>query len=230
VAGIEARGGERIEPSVLPSLFDTFIEERVLVLAARARGLVREGASAEEEQQAVQRLLMDQALEEVRVDAEAVKAYYDSHPDEFLFKETVSVRQILVATENEARDARRRLARNPKDFEGLARAASKGPEAANGGVMGVFARGELPPELEAAAFSLKAGGLSDVVKSSLGYHVLRVDSRTEARQASLEESEGRIEALLKREASDRQVREFVKGLLARAKVNHAAAKLPSPRS
>lgn len=230
VAALEARGGEKIDPSVLPSLFDSFIEERVLVLEARARGLVREGAGAEDEQKAVQALLMEALVGEVRADPAVVKAYYDSHPQEFELKETVTVRQVLVATENEARDVRRRLARNPMDFEGLARASSKGPEAVNGGLMGVFARGELPPEVEATVFSLKEGGLSDVVKSSLGYHVLRVDSRTEARRASLEESEGRIEALLLREASDRQAREFVKGLLARAKVNHAAAKLPTPRS
>ena len=95
--------------------------------------------------------------------------------------------------------------------------------------MGTFSRSQLPAELEAAAFSVPVGGMSDVIRSSLGYHVLRVDARVEARTASREESEGRIRGLLLREASDRKTREFVSELLARAKVNHEAAVLPSRR-
>ena len=91
--------------------------------------------------------------------------------------------------------------------------------------MGAFSRGELPPDLEAGAFSLPEGGLSDVVRTSLGYHILRVDSRTDARRASLDEAEGRIRGVLLRDSSDRLVRQFVSELMTRAKVNHAAAHL-----
>jgi parvulin-like peptidyl-prolyl isomerase len=230
VAALEARGGDKVDPSVLPSLFETYIEERVLVLEARVRGLVRPGASVEDEQKGAQKLLLDEVRKTAEVDQRAVSEYFESHRGEFDVEETVAVRQILVATENQARDVRRRLSKDPRSFESLARASSLGPEASGGGFMGLFARGQLPPELEAAAFALPEGGMSDVVKSSLGYHVLKVDSRTEARKASLEESEGRIRGLLAREASDRMAREFVRALLARAKVNYAAAKLPSPRS
>jgi parvulin-like peptidyl-prolyl isomerase len=92
--------------------------------------------------------------------------------------------------------------------------------------MGTFSRGELPLDLETAAFALSAGATSDVLHTSLGYHILRVDSRTDARRATLDESEGRIRATLLRESSDQKVRQFVSELMARAKVNHAAAKLP----
>ena len=70
----------------------------------------------------------------------------------------------------------------------LAQTVSRGPEASAGGLMGTFARGQLPPELEAAAFALEAGATSDVVQTPLGYHVLRLDSRQPARPSSLEES------------------------------------------
>jgi peptidyl-prolyl cis-trans isomerase C len=229
VSALEARGGDKVDPTVLPSLFQTFIEERALVLAARARGLVREGAPPDEEQNAVKTLLANEVMKGVTVDDAAVRAYFESHPGEFDAPVTVALRQILVTTENEARDVRRRLSKDPKSFDSLARAMSRGPEAAQGGFMGVFSRGQLPPELEQATFGLAAGGLSDVVKTSLGYHVLKVDSRTEARQAGLSDAEARIRAILVSEASDRKVREYVQALLARAKVNYAAAKLPSPR-
>ncbi|PYQ19240.1 MAG: hypothetical protein DMF79_13080, partial [Acidobacteria bacterium] len=64
---------------------------------------------------------------------------------------------------------------------------------------------------------------SDIVETSLGYHVLRVEARQEGRGSTLPEVQGRIRALLTREKSDRSVRQFVAELLARAKVNHAAA-------
>jgi parvulin-like peptidyl-prolyl isomerase len=227
VKALEAQGGERLSPTVFPSILDTFLEERVLVLESRARGLVKAGASPAEEQEAVQKMLSVGVLQGIDVRRADVVAYYESHPAEFESGETVTLRQILVPTETEARDVRRRLQKDLKSFEALARARSKAPEASAGGLMGKFSRGQLPPDLEAAAFALPDGGMSDVLHTSLGYHILRVDSRTDARRASLDESEDRVRGILLRESSDQKVRQFVSELMARAKVNHAAAQLPS---
>jgi parvulin-like peptidyl-prolyl isomerase len=229
VKALEAQGEERLSPAVLPSILDSYLEERVLVLEARARGLVKADATAAAEQEAVQRMLRDDILKGIDIRKADVVAYYESHPSEFETGETVTVRQILVPTETEARDVRRRLQRDLKSFEALARARSKAPEASAGGLMGTFSRAELPPDLEAAAFALPAGGMSDVLHTSLGYHILRVDSRTSAKKASLDESESRVRGTLLRESSDQKVRQFVSELMARAKVNHAAAQLPLRR-
>ncbi len=137
------------------------------------------------------------------------------------------MRQILVRTQNEARDVRRRLQKEPRSFEVLARTLSLGPEAGAAGLMGVFSRGQLPLELEAAAFGLPPGGTSAIVETSLGFHVLRVESREPARTLDLEEAQGRLREILARLKSDRRVRQFVSDLMARAKVNHAAAQTPS---
>src|SRR5262249_28456274 len=135
----------------------------------------------------------------------------------------VTVRQILVSTSNEARDVRRRLAKDPKSFDVLVRTMSRAPEASAGGMMGTFAKGQLPPELETAAFALPAGGTSDVVESLRRYHGLRAEAREAAREPSLAEARGRIRAQLSRQKADQGVRQFVLGLMARAKVNHEAA-------
>ena len=229
VLALEAQGEERLNPAVLPGILDSYLEERVLVLEARARGLVKADANAAAEQDAVQRMLSTDVLKGIEIPRTAVVAYYESHPSEFETGETVTLRQILVPTESEARDVRRRLQKDQKNFEALARTRSKAPEASAGGLMGTFSRGQLPPDLEAAAFALPAGGMSDVLHTSLGYHILRVDSRTSAKKASLDESESRVRGTLLRESSDQKVRQFVSELMARAKVNHAAAQLPSRR-
>ena len=104
---------------------------------------------------------------------------------------------------------------------------ASGPEASAGGLMGTFARGELPPELEKAAFDLAQGATSEIVVTPLGHHVLRVEERRPARPATPEQCQSRVEPSLKRGKADRAVREFVRTVMARAKVNHEAVKAPA---
>ena len=218
-----ARGQGALDADVRRSLLEAYLERRVLVLEARRRGLLSGESSGEEEAVAVRKLLATDVLSSVDVSEAEVEQYYREHASEFEAPETVTVRQILVPTSNEARDVRRRLGRDGKNFAVLAQTTSRAPEASAGGLMGTFSRGQLPPELEHAAFGLADGETSDVVQSPLGYHVLRLDARQAARAASLEESRGAIRARLLENKSDRKVREYVAGLLARAKVNHEAA-------
>ena len=226
IAEVEARGGAPLPLEVRRGLLESFLEQRALVIEARKRGLLPKDVGSEGEQRAVTELL-SQVVPPPTVSDQEVAAYYGSHAAEMSVPETVTVRQILVPTQNEARDVLRRLLRAPKDFENVARQSSKGPEAPEGGLMGTFGRGQLPADLETAAFALPAGGTSEIVATSLGYHILRVEARQEPRASSLPEAQGRVRALLTREKSDRNVRQFVDDLLARAKVNHAAATRPS---
>jgi hypothetical protein len=226
VAALEARGLGPITPEVRRGLLETFLEQRALAIEARRRGMLAPGAPAEDEGPAVQRLLAAAAPPSPVTDAE-VETYYIAHADQRTVPETVSLRQVLVGSLNEARDVRRRLRRDPRAFETIARTLSKGPEAEIGGYMGRFERGQLPPELEAAAFALPAGATSDPVETALGYHVLRVESRQSARELTLEEARERIRQHLARLKQDEAERAFVAGVLARAGVNHEAALRPS---
>jgi len=222
---IETRGGT-LDPSVRQALLLPFLEERVLVLEARQRGLIRSGASPEEEQRAVEDLLAREAPPAPVTDQE-VAAYFQSHPSDFKRTETVTLSQILLPTLQEASDLRRRLQKTPAAFEALARELSKAPEAGEGGHMGTFSRGELPVELESAAFTLPPLALSDVIATPLGYHILRIESRTPAREQGLDEAQVRIRSELGREKSAEAVRRYVQGLMTRAKVRIDAQPAPS---
>lgn len=227
LAGVEARTGKPVTAEVAGALLAPFLEERVLVLTARQRGLVSRGAAAAEEQAAVQGLLADEVLSKVQVSEQELAAYCATRASEYDVPERIVLRQILVATDNEARDIQRRLLKEPRSFEALARTRSRAPEAATGGLMGVFARGELPRELEAASFALAAGESSGPVATTLGHHVLRVDERRPARAGGVEDCVPAARGRLQREKSDRGVRDFVRGLLARARVGHDAGKQAS---
>lgn len=227
LASVEARGEAPLEEAARAGLLESFLEDRALVIEASGHGLVAPGAPADEERRAVARLLAAEVKPPAPSEAE-VRAYYGQHENELGRPERVALRQILVATLNEARDVKRKLAQDPKAFDKLARSISKGPEAEAGGFMGVFERGQLPAELEPPAFSLPEGGTSEPVESPLGYHVLRVDSRQAATTPSFEEASAEIRDRLARERRAAAERAYVAGVMARSKVNHAAA-LRNPR-
>nr|ADC35748.1 hypothetical protein [uncultured bacterium 293] len=212
-----------LPPAVREALLNEWLERRVLVLAARSRGLVKPGAGEAEERVAVEQLLASEMAARVKVSETEIADYARDHTAELGRPEEVTLRQILVPTANEARDVQRRLQKDPKSFELLAQSVSRGPEAGKGGLMGSFSAGQLPPELEAAAFALKPGETSGIVVTPLGQHVLRLEARTAAHPFSPEETRDRVRALLREKKSSLAQREIVAGLMARAKVNHEAA-------
>jgi peptidyl-prolyl cis-trans isomerase C len=102
--------------------------------------------------------------------------------------ETVKARHILVksartdsfkdrAKAMEKAKAIKRKLDQGADFEELASESSDGPSAKNGGDLGYFGHGQMVPEFEAAAFKLPVGGISDVVETEFGYHIIKVDEK-----------------------------------------------------
>ncbi|KPK81894.1 MAG: hypothetical protein AMS25_04500 [Gemmatimonas sp. SM23_52] len=67
---------------------------------------------------------------------------------------------------------------NGEDFDELARAYSDDPSSASrGGRLDWFERGRLVPEVEEVVFGMQPGEISEVIRSSFGYHVFKVTDR-----------------------------------------------------
>ena len=115
----------------------------------------------------------------------------------------------MVKTREEAEEIKRRIAQG-EDFAELARRYSISPTAKRGGDLGYIERGQVGKEFERAAFSLKElGEVSDIVKTTFGYHIIRLEDRQEARQRTLDEVRDEIRQRLR----ERKRREILEGHL-----------------
>jgi parvulin-like peptidyl-prolyl isomerase len=116
-----------------------------------------------------------------------------SNPEYQVFSESVTARHILVATEEEAREVKRRIDAG-EDFAALALEKSiEETTKNNGGLVGDFVRGVMKPEFEDAAFALQAGEVSQPVKMENGYHIIKVTDRKAA--ATMEDFENHRELI-----------------------------------
>ena len=134
------------------------------------------------------RILEMKVKARIKVTDEDVRSWYQAHPKEFAGDEQVRVRHIFVpvpagasAAEEAGVRAQGELIlerlRGGEDFAAVARQASKGPSAAEGGELGFVKRGTIQPELEKAAFALEVGQVSALVRTRSGYHLLKVEER-----------------------------------------------------
>lgn len=138
---------------------------------------------------------------------EEVQQYYDSNISQYTTPGQVRASHILLRTEGEdeaeveARAAELAAeARGGADFAELARTHSEDEaNAEDGGDLGMFGRGRMVAEVEAAAFELDAGAVSDPVRSAFGFHVLQVTEKQEETRQPLDEVREAIENVLKNE-------------------------------
>lgn len=95
------------------------------------------------------------------------------------YKPDIRASQILVNDEETANDIKRQL-NSGASFEELAKQYSEDTVSkANGGDLGYFGPGKMVPEFEEAAYKLNVGEISEPVKSSKGYHIIKLTDKKE---------------------------------------------------
>ena len=171
---------------------------------------------------------------DIQISHDDLVTYYDQHRDQYRTPEQVKVSHILIKTpvpgadgkvdEKGVAEAQRRaedLLKQIKgggNFEELAKKYSEDPGSAKeGGSLGFIGRGRTVPEFEKAAFSLPKGQISDLVKSSYGFHIIRVDDKQEAHMKTLDEVKDEIEPVLKQQKAQQIAQKNAEALLSKAK-------------
>ena len=113
-------------------------------------------------------------LEGVNISQEEAKEYFEENKDAMTI---IRASHILVGTEEEGNEILKKL-KNGQDFATLAIENSlDSVSALQGGDLEYFGKGAMIPEFEDATFALKEGETSDLVKTEVGYHIIRVAER-----------------------------------------------------
>lgn len=122
-------------------------------------------------------LFEKEIMAKAKVSDQELKDYYDKNKEEFTPTTQIKASHILVKTEDEARKVLARLEKGEK-FGDIAKAVSTDPGSAkNSGDLGYFSKGQMVPEFEKAAASLKVGDTSVPVKTQFGYHIIKVTDK-----------------------------------------------------
>jgi peptidyl-prolyl cis-trans isomerase D len=188
------------------------------------------------EKRKVRYVVLDTAkiMAETSVSPQDLEAYYDQHREDYRVPEQVSVSHILIKTPlpgpdgkvdpkgvEEARKKAEDVLKQLKaggNFAELAKKYSEDPGSGkNGGSLGFIGRGRTVPEFEKAAFSLPKGSTSELVQSSYGFHIIRVDDKQAAHVKTLDEVKDQIEGTIREQKAAQATSNQVNGLLGQAR-------------
>ena len=167
------------------------------------------------QQRSAQRMLHEGIVPEIEISDDDVKQFYDENIDRLSSQEQVRARHILIVPKSDddedERLVREKLASVQKALQGgtsfalVAMENSEGSSATGGGDLGFFARGQMVPAFEVAAFALQPGEISEVVKTQFGYHIIKIEERREAQTVPVEEAADKIKDYLRQQRLQSEV-------------------------
>jgi peptidyl-prolyl cis-trans isomerase C len=206
------------------NFLDRLIVRKLLLKEARKEGVEKskdfEDKLADfKEQLIIQGLVQKKIGSAPKFSDEELKAFYDNHKEEFKKEREIQTRQIVVKTEQEAREIQARIAKG-EDFAELAKKYSLDPSArASGGDIGYHPKGTLLPPYEEAAFKLeKVGQVSGPVKTPLGYHVIKLEGIRPPAYVSFAEVKDFIRQRMGQEKQAEMFQKYIEDLKKGAKV------------
>lgn len=176
------------------------------------------------------RLINREIKSKIMIKDEDIKKFYQENLDSFIDPAEVKVQQIFFGIPGDATEEQMAKIRfeaytildrikKGEDFTKLVKDYSQGPEVKFDGILGYFKHNELRPELEQAAFKLNAGGVSDVIRTPEGFHILRVMEKKGGEPHALAEVQPKIRDELVRVESEKQFREWIATLKSKAYID-----------
>ncbi len=167
--------------------FETMLQEKGLTLQFWREEL--------KESLIMEKLLEQAVYSRVTVTDTEVSTFFAANRGLFDRPAQVRSRQIVVFDEAEGQEVLA-LLRQGQNFAEVAEKYSLSPDAQQGGDLGFFGRGEMPPEFDAIVFDLPVNRLSDLVQSEYGYHIFLVEEKRKAKRLSKQEAKEEILLIL----------------------------------
>jgi parvulin-like peptidyl-prolyl isomerase len=178
------------------------------------------------EKQLASKVWEKQQFDKIEVSDAEIKKYYDSHANEFVEKEKVHARHILVKTEAEAKSIISDLKGKKGDalktaFIEAAKKFSTGPSAPKGGDLGSFPSGQMVPEFNDKVFAMKVGTITtEPVQTQFGYHIIYLEEKTSGKKLGFDDVKSFIDQKLKMDKFKEAMETKMKALIGSAKITY----------
>jgi peptidyl-prolyl cis-trans isomerase D len=149
----------------------------------------------------------------IQISDAQLRSAYNDHQSDFQTEERVQARHILLKSDAtndatikaKAQDLLKQI-KGGADFAKLAKEKSEDTgSAVNGGELGWIVKGQTVPEFEKAAYSLKVGETSDLVKTTYGYHIIQVEAHEQAHLKPFDEVKGQLLTELQKQAASQMM-------------------------
>jgi peptidyl-prolyl cis-trans isomerase SurA len=205
--------------------------QEALVTALAGQGLSFDQYRAQLQEQIEKlKLVSIEVRSKVLVGESEMRDYYAANLPKYTEEETFRARHIFFKTGEKASPdtiLRSKVtalavladAKGGKDFAELAKKFSEDPAARkDGGDLGSFKKGDMQPELEKTILSLKPGEVSELVTTPIGFHIIKLESRTAGTTKPFESVKSDIEEILYRKKSEERFSQWAKDLRGKASV------------
>ncbi len=185
--------------------------------------LEREKTTEAEVRARIERELLAQAAftknvtEPAKMSDSAVQEYYEKNSAKFREPDSVRLRIISVTDEQKAKDVLDKIKKG-EDFGELAYNFSEDNYRARGGDTGYVHKGRMLPEIEEAAFQLKAGEVSDIIKAETNFFIVKLEDKRLERQVTFEETKEKLRKELEAERAGELKKKWMDGLRSKAKI------------
>jgi len=167
---------------------------------------------------------MKEQMDNAVVSDSEAKEFYEKNKDKFVGKAKMHARHILVETKKAAEEIINTLKSLKGEalknkFMELAKTKSTGPSGPKGGDLGTFTKGQMVPEFSKAAWALNNGEITtEPVKTQFGYHVIYLETKSDAQPTPYESVKDKIVASLKQKQFASKIAEVAKELKSKAKI------------
>lgn len=197
---------------------DRFGEKDAWEASLKKAGTNEAALRAQIEDQVVREQLVIQARK-LEVTEKDVKDYFEANKEKLASPESIRLRHLLVANEQQAKDLRIAL-KAGADFAKLARELSLDTASKeNGGDLGFISKGILVPDIENVAFSIKPGEVSEVISTNLGFHLLKVEERRTPEPANFKKIKDDLQRALLANKINQAWPEYLKSMKEAAKID-----------
>jgi peptidyl-prolyl cis-trans isomerase C len=180
-------------------------------------------------QMLVRKLVDEKTASVEAASAAEIATFYQENADSFKVPETVAASHILFAFTPEDTDVTKAQKKKDiekiradilagGDFAAIAAEKSDCPSKKQGGSLGNFARGQMVPEFETAAFSQEIGKVGDVVETQFGYHLIKTTKHEQAGVRSLADVKDQLQDYLTGKKKQEALLAYIEELKTKANI------------